>query len=125
VKLLQESQAEIWDTEAVYQEATFYFAGTVSADSCPKPEPREQRDLTLYTLYRSKKQRSTHIWLHVTSLAISFPQCYVTFFMFQFFLISLLCHPFPLLIIRAYPVCFSFGPPLCYIKTHGSFLKAQ
>jgi hypothetical protein len=34
---------------------------------------------------RSKKQSSTHIWLHVTSLAISFPQCYVTFFMFQFF----------------------------------------
>jgi hypothetical protein len=35
--------------------------------------------------YRSKKQSSTHIGLHVTSLAISFPQCYVTFFMFQFF----------------------------------------
>jgi hypothetical protein len=34
--------------------------------------------------YRSKKQNSTHIWLHVTSLAISFLQCYVTF-MFQFF----------------------------------------
>jgi hypothetical protein len=33
--------------------------------------------------YRSKKQSSNHIWLHVTSLAISFPQCYVTF-MFQF-----------------------------------------
>jgi hypothetical protein len=35
--------------------------------------------------YRSKKQSSTHIWLHVISLAISFPQCYVTFIMFQFF----------------------------------------
>jgi hypothetical protein len=35
--------------------------------------------------YRSKKQSSTHIWLHVTLLAISFPQCYVTFFMFQLF----------------------------------------
>jgi hypothetical protein len=34
--------------------------------------------------YRSKKQSSPHIWLHVTSLAISFPQCCVTF-MFQFF----------------------------------------
>jgi hypothetical protein len=32
--------------------------------------------------YRNKKQSSTHIWLHVTSLAISLPQCYVTFFMF-------------------------------------------
>jgi hypothetical protein len=31
---------------------------------------------------RSKKQSSIHIWLHVTSLAISFPQCYVTFFIF-------------------------------------------
>jgi hypothetical protein len=35
--------------------------------------------------YRSKKQSSAHKWLHVTLLAISFPQCYVTFFMFQFF----------------------------------------
>jgi hypothetical protein len=32
--------------------------------------------------YRSKKQSPTHLWLHVTSLAISFSQCYVTFFMF-------------------------------------------
>jgi hypothetical protein len=31
------------------------------------------------------KSNSTHIWLHVTLLAISFPQCYVTFFMFQLF----------------------------------------
>jgi hypothetical protein len=35
--------------------------------------------IPLQTGYRSKKQSSTHIWLHVTSLAISFPQCYVTF----------------------------------------------
>jgi hypothetical protein len=35
--------------------------------------------------YRSKKQSSAHKWLHVTSLAISFPRGYVTFFMFQFF----------------------------------------
>jgi hypothetical protein len=34
--------------------------------------------------YRSRMQSSTHIWLHVTLLAISFPQCYVTF-MFQLF----------------------------------------
>jgi hypothetical protein len=57
-------------------------------DSCPKAEPREQKSLTLYTLasrYRSKNQSSTHIWLHVTSLAISVSQCCVTFFMFQFF----------------------------------------
>jgi hypothetical protein len=44
--------------------------------------------------YRSRKQSSTYIWLHVTPLAISSPQCSGTF-MVQFF-ISLLCHPFPL-----------------------------
>jgi hypothetical protein len=38
--------------------------------------------IPLQTVYRSKKQSSTHIWLHVISLAISFPWCYVTFFMF-------------------------------------------
>jgi hypothetical protein len=29
------------DTEAVYQEATFYCAGTDSVDLCPKAEPLE------------------------------------------------------------------------------------
>jgi hypothetical protein len=60
---------------------------TDPADSCPKTEPWEQRGLTLYTLaskLQKQKQNSTHMWLHVTLLAISFPQCYVTF-MFQFF----------------------------------------
>jgi hypothetical protein len=59
--------------------------------------------------YRSKKQSSTHIWLHVTSLAISFSQCYVIF-MFQFFkfyLSALLSLP---RLIRTQPV--SFLPPL-------------
>jgi hypothetical protein len=32
------------------KEAMFYCAGTDSMDSCPKAEPQEQRDLTLYTL---------------------------------------------------------------------------
>jgi hypothetical protein len=44
--------------------------------------PQEQRGLTLNTLadsYKSKKQSSTHIWLHVTLLAIPCFQCYVTF----------------------------------------------
>jgi hypothetical protein len=35
--------------------------------------------------YRSKKQNSTHIWLHVTSLAVSFLHCYGTFFVFPIF----------------------------------------
>jgi hypothetical protein len=40
--------------------------------------------------YRSKKQSSTHIWLHVTSLAISFLLCCVTFmFQFKFYLSAL------------------------------------
>jgi hypothetical protein len=38
--------------------------------------------VSLQAGYRSKKQSSSHIWLHVTSLAISFPQCYVTVFIF-------------------------------------------
>jgi hypothetical protein len=66
----------------------FYCADTDPADLCPKAEPRGQRGLTLYTLaagYRREKQSSTDIWLHVTPLATSFSQGYVTFFMFQFF----------------------------------------
>jgi hypothetical protein len=38
--------------------------------------------LSLQAGYRSKKQSLIHMWLHVTSLAISFPQGYVTLFMF-------------------------------------------
>jgi hypothetical protein len=83
--------------------------------------------------YRIKKQSSTHIWLHVILLAISFSQCSVFFFMFQFlkFYLSALsslppaslsdqaCSGWyghrPCLIIRTQPVCFSSGPPLWYI----------
>jgi hypothetical protein len=36
--VLLESQAEIRDTEAVYQEAMFYCAGTDPVDSCAKAE---------------------------------------------------------------------------------------
>jgi hypothetical protein len=47
------------------------------------PENKEVSPcIPLQAGYRSKKQSSTHTWLHVTSLSISFPQCYVTFFMF-------------------------------------------
>jgi hypothetical protein len=42
--------------------------------------------------YKSKKQSSTHLWLHVTSLALSFSQYYVTF-MFQFFKFYLFALP--------------------------------
>jgi hypothetical protein len=54
--VLWESQGEIWDTEAVWQEAMFYFPGKTQADLYPKAEPREQRGLTLYTL-ASRLQR--------------------------------------------------------------------
>jgi hypothetical protein len=50
------------------------------------PENKEVSSyIPLQAGYRSKRQSSTHIWLHVTSLAVSLPQGYVTFFMFQFF----------------------------------------
>jgi hypothetical protein len=63
--------------------------------------------------YRSKKQSATHMWLHVTSLAISFPQCYVTFMLefFKFYL-SALPPPSP---VRTSACLFLFWPPLsCY-----------
>jgi hypothetical protein len=65
--------------------------------------------------YRSKKQNSTRTWLHVTSLAISFPQCYMTF-MFQFFKFYLFAMPsFPPTTLSEHRlVCFFFGPPPCY-----------
>jgi hypothetical protein len=50
--------------------------------------PRTKGSCLIYPckhVTEAKKQSLTHIWLHVTSLAILFPQCYVTFFMFQFF----------------------------------------
>jgi hypothetical protein len=74
--VLQDSQTEKWDTKAVQQEGTFYYAGTDLADSSPKAKPQEQRGFTLYTLqagYRSKKQGLTDIWLHATLLATSPP----------------------------------------------------
>jgi hypothetical protein len=74
-----------------------FCASTDPTDLCPKAEPWEQRRLTLYTLasrFRSKKQSSTHIWLLVISLVISFPQCYLTF-TFQFFKFCLSALPSP------------------------------
>jgi hypothetical protein len=45
--------------------------------------------------YRSKKQSSTHIWLHVTSLALSFSLVLCDLHVSILF-ISLLCHTLPL-----------------------------
>jgi hypothetical protein len=55
--MLQESQGEIWDTEALLQEATFYCASTDPADLCPKADSWEQRGLTLYTLASRLQKR--------------------------------------------------------------------
>jgi hypothetical protein len=97
--LLQESQAELQDTEAVYQEAMFIVSAQTQQTRVQRLSP-ENKGVSPYVPlqagYRSKKQSSTHLWLHVISLAISFPQCYMTF-MFQFFKFYLsLCHPFSL-----------------------------
>jgi hypothetical protein len=99
----------------------FYCASTVSKDSSPKAEPQEQRGLTLNMLasrLRKQKQSLTHIWLHATLLATSFPQCYVTIFTLRFFkfYLSLLCHPFPPATLSEHRlVCFFSGPSACYI----------
>jgi hypothetical protein len=70
--------------------------------------------------YRNKKQSSTLMCLSVTSLAISFFQCYVTF-MFQFFKVSLSALPSFLPSHHQY-TCFFFGPCPCYSMTFSIFL---
>jgi hypothetical protein len=57
--MLWESQAELWDTVAIQQEAMFYCAITDPADLFPKAEPWEQRGLTLNTFAsRLQKQKA-------------------------------------------------------------------
>jgi hypothetical protein len=63
--------------------------------------------------YRSKKQSSTHLWLHVTFWIFHFPSAMWPSCFNSLSFISLLCHPFPCL-IRTQPVCFFSGPPPCY-----------
>jgi hypothetical protein len=77
------------------------------------PENKEVSPyIPLQVGYRSKRQSSTHRWLRVTSLAISFSQCYVTF-MFQFFkfYLSALPSPPPASLSEHQPVCFFSGLP--------------
>jgi hypothetical protein len=57
--------------------------------------------------YRSKKQNSTHIWLHVTSLAISFPSAMWPSCFSSLSFLSLLCHPFPSRVRT--PACLFFS----------------
>jgi hypothetical protein len=83
-----------WDT-GHKQEETLYCASTGSAESSSLSTKNKGVSLyiPLQAGYRSKKQNSTHIRLHASLLAISFPQCYVTFFMFQFFRFHLSAMP--------------------------------
>jgi hypothetical protein len=96
-----------------------YCVSTDPPDLCPKAEPQEQRGLTLHTLASrlqkpKKKKKLNHIWLHVTSLAISFPQCYVTF-MFEFFKLYLSALPSPSAVSSPEHSLSLFWPPLsCY-----------
>jgi hypothetical protein len=84
------------------------------------PENKEVSPyIPLQAGYRSRKQSSTHIWLHVTLLAISFPQCYVTF-MFQFFKFSLSALPsLPLPRHQSTGCLFLLWSPPCCSGTSG------
>jgi hypothetical protein len=74
------------------------------------PEKKEVSPYTpLYTLASRLQKQKAKLNLHVALLAISFPKCNVTF-MFQFFFISLLCHPFPACL-------FFLALPLLHIQT--------
>jgi hypothetical protein len=81
--LFQESLT--WDTKAFW-EAMFISAGSGSADSHPKAEPREQRGLTLSTLAsRLQKQKARfHPYMVTCNCWLLHPQCYVNFFTFRF-----------------------------------------
>jgi hypothetical protein len=121
--MLQESQAEIQDTELrQFSKKHRFIVPAQNQRTHVQRLSLENKGVSPYTPlqagYRSKKQSSIHIWLHVTSLAISFPQGYVTF-MFQFFK-CYLCFAIlsPCLIIRTQPVSLlvflpatSFPPP--------------
>jgi hypothetical protein len=74
--------------------------------------------------YRSKKQSSTYIWLHVILLAILFLLCYVTFFIFQFFKLSLSALPsLPTASLSEHSLLFLSYSPLCYKTTCLFLLK--
>jgi hypothetical protein len=103
--------AEIRVSEADSQEATFTVP-TQTQRTCVQRLSPENKGVSPYiplqTGYRSKKQSSTHICLHVTSLAISFSQCNVTS-MFQLFKFCLSAfHSLPLS-RRQNTACFFSG----------------
>jgi hypothetical protein len=70
---LEESQVEIWDTEAVML-CQHRPSGLSPKDNGVSPY------IPLQAGYRSKKQGLIHIWLYTILLA-TLPLCYVTFFL--------------------------------------------
>jgi hypothetical protein len=91
--LLWESQAEIRDTEAVFQEATFYCASTDPVDSCPKAEP-PRTNIPLYTLASRLQKQKAKLNPHMA--ACDFIGYFISPCFSSLSFISLLCHPFPL-----------------------------
>jgi hypothetical protein len=89
--MLLESQAEIGTLRQFSRKQRFIVWTQTQPTPVQRLNPKNKEVSPHIPLqdYRSKKQSSVHLWLHVTLLAISFPQCYVTFFMFQFFKFSL------------------------------------
>jgi hypothetical protein len=85
--LLQESQAEFGTLMHFSRKQHFIVVTQTQQTHVLRLSPKNKeisRHIPRQAGYRSKKQSSTHLWLHVTLLAISVPQCYVTF-MFQVF----------------------------------------
>jgi hypothetical protein len=99
-EMLRESQAEIRTLRQFSRKQCFIVPVQTQQTRVQQVNPENKEGspcISFQAGYRSKKQSSTHIWLHVTLLAISFLQCYATFFMFQFFMFYFsACHPFPL-----------------------------
>jgi hypothetical protein len=117
--LLQESQAEIGTLRQFSRKQCCIVLAQTHQTRVQKLNPENKGVspyIPLQAGYRSKKQSFTYIWLHVTLLAISFPQCYVTFFMFQVFKFYLSAMPslHPATLSEHKLVCFFSGPPSCY-----------
>jgi hypothetical protein len=93
----------------------FCCAGTDSVDLCPKAQPWEQRDPTLYTLaskLQKQEARFNPYAVACNSIGYFTPQCYVNFFMFRFFKFYLpaMPPPPPCYIIRTQTCLFPFSP---------------
>jgi hypothetical protein len=83
--VLWESQTGIRTLRKVSRKQHFIVLAQTQQTHVQRLSPKNKKVspyMPLQAGYRSKKQSSIHIWLYVTLLAILFPQCYVTLFMF-------------------------------------------